>query len=109
MVAEDGELGAHRGPEQPLLSGDHEVDVVVPAQPAGDLHQVGKALARLEGPTPEEVGPAQPEAGQRRLHRPPGSAGRYRGREPVGDDVDPLGIHPADPGAIGGGGAGSGR
>ena len=103
MAAEDGQLGAQRGPEQPLLSRHDEVDVVVPPEPAGDRHQVGEPLARLEGPDAQEVGLAQPEPGQRRLDDL-GLGRSVPRREPVGDDVDPAGIHTRQPGAIGGGG-----
>ena len=107
VVAQGGDLGAHGGLEEPLLTGDDQVDVVVPTQPAGDLHQVGKALARLERPHAEEVGPAQAEAGPRRLDRLRGRRS-VPGRQAVGDHVDPLGIHAGDPDAIPGGGAARG-
>ncbi len=80
---------------------------MVAAQPAGDLHQVGKALARLERPHAEEVGPPQAEAGPRRLDRLRGRR-PVPGRQAVGDHVDPLGIHPGDPDAIPGGGVARG-
>jgi hypothetical protein len=107
VITERGQLGPHRRLEEPLLTGDDQVDIVIPAQPAGDRHQVRKALARLEGAHAEEVGPPQTVAGTRRLDRLRGRR-PVPGRQAVRDQVDFLGIHPGDADAIPGGGAARG-